>query len=91
MASISDNQHPHFPARTVMKIITDMPGSARAQEMRLEQVFHKLLLKPKQWSQKSSGKQRYMSFTTTVFIQNREQLESLYQNLQQLPEVKQVL
>ncbi|MFW5711266.1 MAG: DUF493 family protein [Spirochaetota bacterium] len=91
MASISDNQQPHFPARTVMKIITEMPRSVRVQEMRLEEVFYKLMLKPKPWSEKSSGKQKYMSFTTEVYIQNREQLHSLYTNLQQLPEVKQVL
>ena len=91
MASISDNQHPHFPARTVMKIITLMPESIIDQQNRLESVFHKLLLAPKEWKNKSSREKKYVSFTTTVYIQNREQLQNLYSSLEALPEVKQIL
>ncbi len=91
MASISDNQHPHFPARTVMKIITAMPDSSQEQQSKLETIFHKLLLAPKEWKKKSSGRKKYMSFTTTVYIQNREQLHTLYEELESLPEVKQIL
>lgn len=91
MASFSDNQHPHFPARTVMKIITIMPDSISDQQTRLETIFHKLLLAPKEWKNKSSGKKKYMSFTTTVYIQNREQLQNLYSSLEALQEVKQIL
>jgi len=74
-----------------MKIITDMPDSTHDQRTRLEEVFNRLLLAPKKWSHKSSGKQKYMSFTTTVYVQTREQLYTLYENLQSLPEVRQVL
>lgn len=86
-----DDRQADFPARTIMKIITDMPDSADTQRSRIEAVFHQLLLAPKKWSHKSSGKQKYMSFTTTVHIQTREQLYTLYEKLQALPEVRQVL
>jgi putative lipoic acid-binding regulatory protein len=91
MSSFSDNQHPQYPARTVMKIITDMPNSRRREQAKLESVFHDLLLSPKEWKHKSSRKQKYMSFTTTVYIQNSEQMQILYEKLKNLPEVIQVL
>ncbi|MFP4178548.1 MAG: DUF493 family protein [Spirochaetaceae bacterium] len=91
MAFNPDNQELKFPVRMVMKIITDMPDSSSEQRLRLEKVFNTLLLAPKEWRDKTSGKQKYMSFTTTVYIQNREQMYTLYEKLQELPEVKQVL
>lgn len=85
------DQQPDFPARTVMKIITDMPDSTHEQTARLETVFNRLLLAPRKWTHKISGKKKYISFTTTVYVQTREQLYTLYENLQALPEVRQVL
>ncbi|MFO7849201.1 MAG: DUF493 domain-containing protein [Spirochaetia bacterium] len=86
-----DNHQLRYPVRTVMKIITDMPDSRHDQRLRLESVFNTLLLAPKEWKHRISGKQKYMSFTTTVYIQNREQMYTLYEKLQELPEVKRVL
>lgn len=91
MNAAFDDRQADFPARTIMKIITDMPDSAAAQKARLEAVFHQLFLAPKNWSHKSSGKKKYISFTTTVHIRTRKQLYTLYENLQALPEVRQVL
>lgn len=102
MARPLKNQHPSFPARTVMKIITDAPGSAEessAQQEReentilgrLEAVFKELLLEPAEWRRTYSKGNSYISFTTEVTIQNRDQLHILYQKLGELPEVRYIL
>lgn len=94
MDTIMDKQKPAYPARTVMKIITesqDDSSSQKALRGRIEEVFHGLLLAPRDWRSKESRQKRYISYTTTVYIQNSEQLATLYQQLQEIPQVRQIL
>lgn len=94
MDTQKDNQKPSYPARTVMKIIAesqDDNSSESALRSRIEAVFHGLLLAPRDWRSKKSRQNRYISYTTTVYIQNREQLVTLYQQLQEIPQVRQIL
>jgi putative lipoic acid-binding regulatory protein len=92
MPSPGENQQPRFPARTVMKIITDTPNTAEETTIgRLEAVFRELLLEPSEWRSTYSKKNSYVSFTTEVVIQNRDQLHILYEKLGALPEVRYIL
>ncbi len=92
MPSSMKNQHPSFPARTVMKIITDaQKEQEKATLERLEAVFRELLLEPSEWSSTYSKKSSYISFTTEVMVQSSDQLYILYEKLDALPEVRYIL
>ncbi len=73
-----------------MKIIADA-GSEQEKEARFDSIFDRLRLPPREWSRKASGERRYVSFSTAVTIESREQLQQLYAELQALPEVRYVL
>ena len=90
MTGTFDNQHPAFPSKTVMKIITDS-GSEEHIQARLDEVFDELQLSEREWSKKYSGKNKYVSFSTSVTIQSLEQLHSLYAELNAIPEVRYIL
>jgi putative lipoic acid-binding regulatory protein len=92
MPNSTQNQHPSFPARTVMKIITDVnEHDEQVTIERLDTVFRELLLEPAEWRRTYSKKNSYVSFTTEVLIQNRDQLHILYEKLGELPEVRYIL
>jgi putative lipoic acid-binding regulatory protein len=75
-----------------MKIITDTRVDRESETVeRLEAVFRELLLEPAEWRRTYSSKNSYVSFTTEVIIQNRDQLHILYEKLGSLPEVRYVL
>ena len=85
---------PEYPARTVMKIIAESQENRISEELlrsSIEQVFHRLLLAPADWRHRRSNGNRYISYTTTVYIQSSEQLASLYEGLLLIPKVRQVL
>jgi len=88
------NEKLRYPARTVMKIIATAHQDNTSEEMLqkdIERVFHGLLLTPKDWRHRRSRQGTYVSYTTTVYIQNKEQLKNLYEKLLAMPQVKQVL
>lgn len=73
-----------------MKIITET-GSEKETQERLDRVFDQLHLPERVWGRKYSGKQKYVSFSTSVTVETREQLYSLYDHLKRIPEVKYIL
>lgn len=94
MSTFENDQQLRFPAQTVMKVIAetskDDPDFKRVHQ-KIADVFEYLILEPTEWKIRESNKKRYVSFSTSVLVQNREQLRDLYQNLLELPEVRQVL
>lgn len=79
-----------FPCLFPVKII-GVNSPSFIQEVKQITLRHFLDFKQEQFSSKLSGKSNYLAITVNVFALNQEMLDSFYQDITKIVQVKMVL